>query len=98
MCTIFSILRKLRDGAPIDVYENPATAFVAGFIGSPPMNFVSLAESLIHVALSGDGGEQVIVRVNASELAPAIGDKVDVTVDAGHFFYFDKKGQRLPAG
>ena len=26
-------------GAPLDVYRNPATIFVAGFIGSPPMNF-----------------------------------------------------------
>ena len=28
-------------GAPLEVYESPATAFVAGFIGSPPMNFLS---------------------------------------------------------
>lgn len=27
-------------GAPLDVYANPATRFVAGFIGSPPMNFL----------------------------------------------------------
>ncbi|RYH06831.1 ABC transporter ATP-binding protein [Tropicimonas sp. IMCC6043] len=27
-------------GAPLDVYANPATIFVAGFIGSPPMNFI----------------------------------------------------------
>jgi len=27
-------------GPPLEVYENPATTFVAGFIGSPPMNFV----------------------------------------------------------
>lgn len=141
MCTICSLLRKLRNGAPIEVYEKPATAFVAGFIGSPPMNFASFAEgrvpnapadahqfgarpehlhfcpegdglfsgevtfmevlgaeSLIHVELNGLGGEQVIVRVNANEPAPAIGDKVGVTADAGHFFYFDKNGQRLPAG
>lgn len=26
-------------GAPLDVYANPATEFVAGFIGSPPTNF-----------------------------------------------------------
>nr|NIS12916.1 glycerol-3-phosphate ABC transporter ATP-binding protein [Thermoplasmata archaeon] len=25
--------------APLDLYENPANRFVAGFIGSPPMNF-----------------------------------------------------------
>ena len=27
-------------GAPLDVYANPQTAFVAGFIGSPPTNFL----------------------------------------------------------
>lgn len=28
-------------GAPLEVYANPATEFVAGFIGSPPTNFLS---------------------------------------------------------
>jgi len=28
-------------GTPIDVYASPKTTFVAGFIGSPPMNFIS---------------------------------------------------------
>ncbi len=28
-------------GAPLDVYSNPQTVFVGGFIGSPPMNFLS---------------------------------------------------------
>jgi len=27
-------------GAPLDVYDNPNNIFVAGFIGSPPMNFL----------------------------------------------------------
>ena len=27
-------------GAPMEVYDNPASLFVAGFIGSPAMNFV----------------------------------------------------------
>ncbi len=27
-------------GAPLEVYANPQTEFVAGFIGSPPMNFL----------------------------------------------------------
>jgi len=29
-------------GSPLDVYERPATRFVAGFIGSPAMNFVDV--------------------------------------------------------
>nr|WP_099558688.1 sn-glycerol-3-phosphate ABC transporter ATP-binding protein UgpC [Hartmannibacter diazotrophicus] len=28
-------------GAPLDLYDNPANVFVAGFIGSPSMNFVN---------------------------------------------------------
>ena len=28
-------------GAPLEVYNNPATLFVAGFIGTPPMNFIA---------------------------------------------------------
>jgi sn-glycerol 3-phosphate transport system ATP-binding protein len=29
-------------GAPLSLYERPATLFVAGFIGSPPMNLIEL--------------------------------------------------------
>ena len=29
-------------GTPVDVYNHPATRFVGGFIGSPPMNFIRL--------------------------------------------------------
>ncbi len=32
--------RLQQIGAPADVYENPASIFVAGFLGSPPMNLV----------------------------------------------------------
>ena len=28
-------------GAPLEIYDNPVNVFVAGFIGSPPMNFLS---------------------------------------------------------
>jgi sn-glycerol 3-phosphate transport system ATP-binding protein len=31
-------------GSPLEVYNNPATTFVAGFIGSPPMNFIALSD------------------------------------------------------
>src|SRR5213080_1744449 len=33
--------RSEQIGTPMDVYENPATVFVAGFIGSPSMNFLA---------------------------------------------------------
>src|SRR3982750_998738 len=33
--------RAEQIGTPMEVYENPASVFVAGFIGSPAMNFVT---------------------------------------------------------
>ena len=38
-------------GTPMEVFEKPASTFVAGFIGSPPMN-------LIDVVVAGDGTVQ----------------------------------------
>jgi sn-glycerol 3-phosphate transport system ATP-binding protein len=31
-------------GAPLDIYEKPASTFVASFIGAPPMNLLALAD------------------------------------------------------
>ena len=44
-------------GAPLEIYDRPANQFVASFIGSPPMNFISglLIERDGHVFLTGDG-------------------------------------------
>ncbi|NUT32730.1 MAG: ABC transporter ATP-binding protein [Hamadaea sp.] len=36
-------------GAPMEIYERPASVFVAAFVGSPPMNLVPLGDQ------SGDG-------------------------------------------
>jgi multiple sugar transport system ATP-binding protein len=37
-------------GAPLDLYSNPRNLFVAGFIGSPRMNFITGAEAATHKA------------------------------------------------
>ncbi|MEL6644104.1 MAG: sn-glycerol-3-phosphate ABC transporter ATP-binding protein UgpC [Pseudomonadota bacterium] len=42
-------------GKPLEVYANPATEFVAGFIGSPPTNFID-------GALLGNGTGRIGVR------------------------------------
>jgi sn-glycerol 3-phosphate transport system ATP-binding protein len=43
-------------GAPLEVYNKPATVFVAGFIGSPPMNLIPgrIAEGGKALAAEGD--------------------------------------------
>ena len=50
-------------GAPLEVYANPATEFVAGFIGSPPTNFFSAA------LLGRSGTDQVGVRPEHTRIA-----------------------------
>jgi multiple sugar transport system ATP-binding protein len=46
-----------QQGAPLDLYDRPANRFVAGFIGSPAMNFVDAV---------GLGGETVELRLEGS--------------------------------
>ncbi len=42
-------------GTPHEVYHNPATIFVGGFIGSPPMNFLSaeIRQGAVHLKNAG---------------------------------------------
>jgi len=44
-------------GAPMDIYRKPVNRFVAGFIGTPPMNFVSvrLVSEGTRLSLKGQG-------------------------------------------
>ncbi len=72
-------------GRPIDVYDDPASAFVAGFIGSPSMNFLPGRRtgdavdvgSGIRVELPAElraaAGEQVTVGVRPEHLEPGEG-------------------------
>jgi multiple sugar transport system ATP-binding protein len=39
-------------GSPLDLYRSPANLFVAGFIGSPKMNFMTAAEAARHNAMT----------------------------------------------
>lgn len=45
-------------GSPLEIFQNPANAFVAGFIGSPPMN--------LHPAAIVNGSDQMKVRLGNS--------------------------------
>jgi sn-glycerol 3-phosphate transport system ATP-binding protein len=51
-------------GSPLEVYERPATTFVAGFIGSPAMNFIT-------VRVAGDGRAVVLPTGETLTLAQA---------------------------
>jgi multiple sugar transport system ATP-binding protein len=58
-------------GTPEEIYTRPANRFVAEFIGSPTMNFVSAARSADGLAAQG-----VALPVNAAQQATIKGDGV----------------------
>jgi len=63
--------RAEQIGSPMDVYDNPATQFVAGFIGSPAMNFMpGKIERAGVVKL--DGGGTVAYTQGAAEVGKAV--------------------------
>jgi sn-glycerol 3-phosphate transport system ATP-binding protein len=69
-------------GAPLEVYNRPATVFVAGFIGSPPMNLIPgrITEGGKALAAEGD------VHVRLPEVRGALeGRNVLLGVRPEHF-------------
>jgi len=75
--------RAEQVGAPMEVYSDPATIFVAGFIGSPAMNFMpARAETAGRFTLDGGGsiaraqvgataGAKVMLGIRPEHLHPA---------------------------
>ncbi len=60
-------------GRPLDVYSNPATEFVAGFIGSPPTNFLDAAQIGRQGARLGIRPEHIsIVQGGGAELGGTV--------------------------
>jgi len=57
---VMSAGRTEQIGTPAEVYERPATQFVAGFIGSPAMNFLRGRAEAAGVVLP-DGGRLAVV-------------------------------------
>ena len=48
-------------GSPLDLYDNPTNTFVAGFIGSPSMNFV-------HGKIASEGGSYIFLSDSGLKL------------------------------
>jgi multiple sugar transport system ATP-binding protein len=72
-------------GSPLDLYQQPCNLFVAGFIGSPKMNF--MAGSVVDAHAGGvsvllDSGETVRAAVDGSGMQA--GDKVTLGLRAEH--------------
>ena len=70
-------------GTPIDLYERPATLFVAGFIGSPAMNFVSATISADGRRAEFPGGDSL--ALHDGEIAAHAGRPVTIGMRPEHF-------------
>ncbi|NJO38003.1 MAG: sn-glycerol-3-phosphate ABC transporter ATP-binding protein UgpC [Rhizobiales bacterium] len=72
-------------GSPLELYHHPDNLFVAGFIGSPKMNFLEGEIQSVGgngVTVSLPGGERVVAGVAANGAAP--GQKVTLGVRPEH--------------
>ncbi|MFV0332841.1 MAG: ABC transporter ATP-binding protein [Tropicimonas sp.] len=65
-------------GAPMELYTNPKTPFVAGFIGSPKMNFIE------GEAARSFGGDLVGIRPEHIDLSPGEGTWPAIVCHAEH--------------
>jgi multiple sugar transport system ATP-binding protein len=65
-------------GEPLELYNKPANRFVAGFIGSPAMNFatVTLADGNGRVTAKNSGLEIEVPAAQADRLRPHVGKQV----------------------
>jgi multiple sugar transport system ATP-binding protein len=74
-------------GTPLDLFERPATRFVAGFLGSPQMNFIpgELAGGVAQLAMRLDGDKALpLPETRSGSLAAAIGRKLVLGIRPEH--------------
>ena len=72
-------------GSPLDLYEHPDNLFVAGFIGSPGMNFIAaefVSSNTADVTIRLNDGALIHCAVSASTAKP--GDKVTLGIRPEH--------------
>jgi multiple sugar transport system ATP-binding protein len=76
-------------GSPLDLYHKPANLFVAGFIGSPKMNFIKAKarQSASSINVSFANGSEI--SIPASRAQKAIGEDVTLGIRPEHI---DLKG------
>jgi multiple sugar transport system ATP-binding protein len=77
---------SLQIGTPKELYEAPLNRFVAGFIGSPSMNFVpmSLEENGGGTRLTGEGAEVALDDAQAAMLRGRAGQSILMGVRPEH--------------
>ena len=74
-------------GRPDEIYERPANLFVAGFIGSPPMNLLAATLTGQGGAWRAEAGDGISAEVSAYPFAspPVSGQKIILGLRPEHF-------------
>ncbi|HWV20556.1 MAG TPA: sn-glycerol-3-phosphate ABC transporter ATP-binding protein UgpC [Devosia sp.] len=77
-----------QQGSPVELYDNPDNVFVAGFIGSPRMNFLegtitAITGQTLTVSLSAFDAPALLVKRRGQ--GGAVGDRINVGIRPEHF-------------
>ncbi len=85
-------------GAPLDLYHFPVNKFVAGFIGSPKMNFIdaTLVKAEPNMATVQVGDAEFSVRVNAVGLSK--GAKLELGIRPEHVLIASDETENIIKG
>ena len=85
-------------GSPLELYHMPQNLFVAGFIGSPKMNFLSVEIKAVKadsVVVEGPSVKRVEISVDPS--ACKVGDTATLGIRPEHIIRAAKAGQGIEA-
>jgi multiple sugar transport system ATP-binding protein len=77
-CAVLDGGRIVQVGRPQDLFARPATVFVAGFLGSPPMNLMTG-----RVERAASGARIVAGPLRVRSFAPVVSDLVGTTCTVG---------------
>jgi len=82
-------------GAPLELYNNPRNRFVAGFLGSPKMNFLESTVERVegNAATVNVGGTQFALRQHVAGSKP--GDKITLGIRPEHMGITESAGARF---
>ena len=80
-------------GAPLELYDRPANRFVAGFIGTPPMNFLEgrIEGNGSATAFVSAAGKLSLPRPLAEVMAPHVGHETSLGVRPEHLHIGDTR-------
>ena len=73
-----------QNGTPVDLYETPANAFVARFIGTPPMNLLQLAAGNNGAIIAGTDGPAVLPLQYSSGSLGVRPEHIELAFERGH--------------